>query len=240
VPVHTALETDPSAGTTFGTVITARLEGLAAEDVRWASWKDESSGWIVKVSFTADRVDHDARWQFDPKKLALSPLNSEAVTLSQQGEATGVLIPRLRAVGNDRQADTSRFDSGAFLVDETDPANNFTTRVARVEAAAEADGYQKNQTQDLLEALRRRRGERETASYADDEPATLATQEHPSAGGIRLVTVPLDDYFDESPEPESVDEPQHSGPIKPLRKGRAAMPSWDDIVFGARNDEDPA
>jgi hypothetical protein len=24
------------------------------------------------------------------------------------------------------------------------------------------------------------------------------------------------------------------------RKGRASMPSWDDIVFGARPDDDPA
>jgi len=239
VPVHTALETDPTGGATFGEVIGQRLEGLNARDIRWASWKEETAGWIIKLSFTAGQIDHDARWQFDAKKLSLSPLNSEAVTLSQQGEATGVLIPRLRAV-TDRPTDTSRFDSGAFLVDEAEPARNFATRVAEVEAAAEADGYQKNQTADLLEALRRRRGERETASYADEEAPVQVTAEHPSAGGIRLVTVPLDDYFDETPTEEPAAEPENSGPIKPLRKGRAAMPSWDDIVFGARNDDDLA
>jgi hypothetical protein len=255
VPVHTALETDPNNGTTFGSVIELRLEGLRALDERWASWKEEGTGWIVKLSFTADQIDHDARWQFDPKKLALSPLNSEAVTLSQQGEATGVLIPRLRAVGTpggDRQADTSRFDSGAFLVDDAEPANNFATRAAAAaaaativpetdEAPAEVDGYQKNQTANLLDALRRRRGERESASYDDETPAA---SDHPSAGGIRLVTVPLDDYFDESPVASPIEEEspvqRQTGPLKPARKGRTAMPSWDDIVFGARPDDDLA
>lgn len=253
VPVHTALETDPNGGNTFGSVITARLEGLHAEDERWASWKEEGIGWIVKLAFTAEQIDHDARWHFDPKKVSLSPLNSEAVTLSQQGEATGVLIPRLRAVTSDRQADTSRFDSGAFLLDDAEPASNFVNRFAQQPAqeaprpaapvaAAEA-GSDKNQTSDLLEALRRRRGERESATYEDETPS----QDHPSTG-IRLVDVPLDYDFDaiesETPAVEpAADEPRNTTPLpqlpsKPARKGRTAMPSWDDIVFGARPDDD--
>jgi hypothetical protein len=256
VPVHTALETDPNGGNTFGSVITARLEGLHAEDERWASWKEEGIGWIVKLAFTAEQIDHDARWHFDPKKVSLAPLNSEAVTLSQQGEATGVLIPRLRAVTSDRQADTSRFDSGAFLLDDVEPASNFVNRFAQqppAEAprpvapspAAEA-ASDKNQTSDLLEALRRRRGERESASYEDETPVAPA-QDHPSTG-IRLVDVPLDYDFD-AVEPESAPAevaPDAAGnttplphlPSKPARKGRTAMPSWDDIVFGARPDDD--
>jgi hypothetical protein len=79
---------------TFGEAIQERLEGLGASDERWASWKDES-GWIVKLSFTANEIDHDARWQYDPKRHALAPLNTEAVTLSQNGEITEGLIPRV-------------------------------------------------------------------------------------------------------------------------------------------------
>jgi len=262
VPVHTALETDPNGGNTFGSVITARLEGLHAEDERWASWKEEGTGWIVKLSFTAEQIDHDARWHFDPKKVSLSPLNSEAVTLSQQGEATGVLIPRLRAVTSDRQADTSRFDSGAFLLDDAEPATNFVSRFAQqpaqetprpVAPAPAADASDKNQTSDLLEALRRRRGERESATYEDETPTP--SQDHPSTG-IRLVDVPLDYDFDsiesadDASEPSSkasseteLDEARNTSPlpnlpVKSARKGRTAMPSWDDIVFGARPDDD--
>jgi hypothetical protein len=100
---------------TFGSAIRARLESLGASDERWTSWKDEN-GWIVKLSFTASDVEHDARWTFEPKKNALAPLGAEAVTLSRQGAlpAEG-LIPKLRAVERESSSpDDSRFDSGAF------------------------------------------------------------------------------------------------------------------------------
>jgi hypothetical protein len=116
VPVHTAMETDPlGEGSTFGTVIRERLYDLGAINERWASWKEMGSGWVVKLAFTAEQIEHDARWRFDPKKSALAPLNSEAVALSQQGEMVSPLVPRLRAVGDEeRRPDQSRFDSGAF------------------------------------------------------------------------------------------------------------------------------
>ncbi len=120
VPVHTAADTNPfGTGMTFGTAIRSRLHDLGAINERWASWKEMASGWVVKLSFTANQIDHDARWSFDPKKLSLVPLNNEAVQLSQQGDASGALMPRLRAVATtEHQRDESRFDSGAFAVDE--------------------------------------------------------------------------------------------------------------------------
>ncbi len=254
VTVHTA-ELDPSnQGTTFGTVIRERLHELGAVGERWASWKEMASGWVVKLSFTANQIDHDARWSFDPRKLALAPLNSEAIQLSQQGEgASGPLIPRLRAVADHRPApDSSRFDSGAFDVDDSVvvESESVTTapmaeavpygRSAMAEAvpfgrgsAAESEPPAHSQTADLLEALRRRRGERESAAYEDDEDDARST--HPSTGAIRLVDVPLGDFAGE------VDAQRQTGPQgRSSRKGRVAMPSWDEIVFGARPDEDRA
>src|SRR6187431_357672 len=99
VPVHTAMDTGPIAGgMSFGTAIRSRLSAISAINERWASWKDQSSGWVVKLSFTADHIDHDARWSFDPKRSTLSPLNGEATTLSQQGDVPTALVPRLRVV----------------------------------------------------------------------------------------------------------------------------------------------
>ncbi len=246
VPVHTAMDADfGTPPTTFGTAMLSRLHELGATGERWASWKEEA-GWVVKLSFTADTIDHDARWRFDPKKSALAPLNSEAETLSRQGEPAASLIPRLRAVdGRDRVADSSRFDSGAFVDHELSPAGDGGAQdtaphleavpygrvgAASTGAAADTSGEAPptNQTADLLEALRRRRGERESAHYDDLEDAMA---DHPSTGSIRLVEVPLPDLED-SPPPS----PHH----RPSKRGRAAMPSWDEIVFGARSDDDPA
>jgi len=316
VAVHTAIDADPfTQGMTFGTAIRHKLVSLHAINERWASWKEEGSGWVVKLSFTADHIDHDARWSFEPKKNSLAPLNNEAIALSQQGELPGSLIPRLRAVsGNQTERDTegdfskdsqkdnqddslsrspsnspsnsrsdiqgdnaaqdqrstdsaepdlSRFDSGAFDLAQHDienpgvaireavlsrfaPATDSSSDKSAVAAntvstGAAATGVSSNQTADLLEALRRRRGERESANYREDEefvsPADPAANPR-SPQGIRLVDVPLDKYLAAEPTTKAT-APQPTTPPKTARKGRTAMPSWDDIVFGARPDDLP-
>lgn len=267
VPVNTADETDPFNGSTFGTVMEERLTELGAEDLGWASWKDPESGWVVKLSFTAESVDHDARWQFDPKKSTLSPLNGDATRLSQQSETTGSLVPRLRAVPQDRTPDTTRFDSGAFTheeltardtapYDETLPFSRGTHTVSpsAINSDDSPSTAESGNTADLLEALRRRRGQREAAPGADDSAPEGPRPAHPSTSGIRVIDVPLDDFADDMPQPPSsrgeesqptlftqaVQEPaRHQTPQpKTQRRGRVSMPSWDDIVFGAKADDD--
>ncbi|GAA3866022.1 septation protein SepH [Leifsonia kafniensis] len=339
VPVHTAIDPDPTAEeANFGNVIRERLASLGATNERWASWKEPAGGWIIKLSFTADDIDHDARWGFEPKKNSLTPIGSEAIALSQQGELKGALIPRLRAVGSETSpADVSRFDSGAFtfkelqndeVINDTAPIldpvpyarpGNTTDAVANaaikraVEPAATL-----SETADLLEALRRRRGEREAAAappYNETMelptlPPSFATAPTPlavpptavpsiapaaiapaassevdtaaDAEGSAPVSAPAMRLVGEEPapaeptEPASTDSssdtdsagdrtatPTLSEPPTPVaaapniwatqaakaqarntgnlgKRGRASMPSWDEIVFGARSDDDLA
>ncbi len=282
--------------TTFGDALEERLEGLDARDIRWASWKDET-GWIVKLTFTSREIDHDARWQFDPKRHVLTPLNNEATTLSRNGELTEGLIPRLRAVSTSEGGD-SRFDSGAFervlpaepalLHDETGSEGGSADYTADAAEAApillsgtigtarlkeqtkpydgfavkrapdDADTADHNQTADLLEALRRRRGERESSAGFEAEEA-----EHPIFGGPRAIAdaTPIDTPLEgleaelivtapvvppgeqrepgsppHSATPRTTSAPKQAG----AKRQRAAMPSWDEIVFGARSEDDPA
>ena len=261
VPVTMAVETDPLAdGASFGSVIRRRLSESGAFSERWASWKEPGTGWIVKLTFTADEIEHDARWSFDPKRQALSPLNAEAISLSQQGELPAVLLPRLRAVPIDEHDsahfDSGRFDSGAFRVDDGDDQGpmlepiDFIRPVETAPSEPLEPSESKNpdepprkpgshHTADLLDALRRRRGEREPLDLEDE--GDLAA--HPSTGTVRLIDIPLDTVTElpiSAPVP-SVPTPvsNSTGPVSGKgRKGRAAMPSWDEIVFGARSDDD--
>ncbi|WP_010202741.1 septation protein SepH [Salinibacterium sp. PAMC 21357] len=238
VAVHVAGETDSlTSSRTFGSAIHDRLAELGAVDEHWASWKDPETGWVVKLAFTASDIGHDARWQFDPKRQSLAPLNNEAKTLSQQGEVVGALIPRLRAVASvDNTAEAARFDSGAFDIDDLhdEPAS---IRPAELPVMRDrtAEAGVGNQTADLLDALRRRRGEREPANFdaADDEEAS-STSHEPS---MRLLNPPAAEQRHDAPAPPQVTAPQ---PTAKSRKRRVAMPSWDDIVFGTKPDDDPA
>lgn len=270
VAVHTALDLDPlSGGATFGSVIRRRLVESGALNERWASWKEVGGEWIVKLTFVSDQVDRDARWTFDPKKSTLSPQNPEAVSLSQQGELPASLIPRLRAVAVDSHPDAARFDSGAFSgvpgsassagsitigSDFDEPESSVQTGPlleavphGRVGIDPDADERPINQTADLLEALRRRRGERDPMD--PDHEESMAS--HPSTGAVRLIDIPMiDDRPRESAgtpsagasstgssnRPSSLTTGPHG--ISRGKKGRASMPSWDEIVFGARSDDD--
>ncbi len=242
VPVHMAVETDPLAsGTTFGSVIRERLAESGAEDERWSSWKEQGGGWIVKLTFTIDGIDHDARWGFEPKKQSLSPMNQEAVTLSQQGELPQSLVPRLRAVPHDER-DEGRFDSGAFTAEELGRKDETAQLEFGARPAEQEESTGTHHTADLLEALRRRRGEREPLDLDEADPGLAS---HPSTGVVKLVDIPLDVEDTPAPAPAPAPAPSAkasgaSGATGPLgkRRGRASMPSWDEIVFGARGDED--
>lgn len=263
VPVHTSVDIDPlGEPATFGTVIRDRLASLEASGERWASWKDPEDGWIVKLAFTADEIDHDARWGYDVRKHSLTPLNSEATTLSQQGELHGGLIPRLRAVGSrGGDPDDSRFDSGAFAFTDdageghfdsaaileqvslgrTPVGANNSFAISAITRSSDENRKDVHQTAGLLEALRKRRGERESANYRDiDDDVLEDTIERTTP---RLVDVPLDTFdqntpADEKPASIGSEHPRSHRAASSARKGRASMPSWDEIVFGARTDED--
>ena len=98
-------------------------------------------------------------------------------------------------------------------------------------------------TADLLEVLRRKRGEREPLPEPDSGDTR---SKHPSTGGIRLVENYDDDDEDDTPDASvtnitgEVDPEDDPTPPRPTKNKRPGMPSWDDIVFGAKGDDDTA
>ncbi|MGO1628986.1 septation protein SepH [Microbacterium sp.] len=256
VPVVIGSDFDVEENPTFGSAVRAKLADLHASRERWTSWKDES-GWTVKLEFTANEVDHDARWSFDPRRSALSPQNGDATQLSRQGPLPDGLIPRLRALDAETK-DDSRFDGGAFgrqgFPESTeDVSGRRETEDAADQPAPAEDGDA--ETVDLLEALRRRRGRREAPPMNDLEESAAR---HPAKGAgsspVALFdaigdTTQDDTAQDTSSQPvaahDAPDGPptdehdDRSNPSNPPRRknGRPAMPSWDEIVFGARSDD---
>lgn len=243
---------------TFGELVDQRLAELDAGEIRWSSWKEEG-GWMVEVSFTEGSVEHSAKWAFDQRKQVLNPANPDAVSLSQESPLHGPLIPRLRAIHGDEKPAPERFESEVLermSLEETGP---LLEPVPYGKTTQDPASDAVSNTADLLEALRRRRGEREPAP---DGESDLSRNAHPSTGSIRLVPdedeqspgestyqAPVysfpqritPDYQDESIVEDIDNEPGLEPPVEPKpssRKGRPQMPSWDDIVFGTKPDED--
>lgn len=196
--VRLPAEVEGARPKTFGVVMAERLAALAATGVRWTSTK-ETAGWVVALTFSADGVDHDARWRFDPKRMQLTPENVEAATLSQQG-TPAALTPRLRALEPTTPVtvvtptgpadvpvppapDTSRFDSAIFAFpdlrgQQQDQGQHVQDR-ARGERQPERSGASaarrsSGPTTDQLASLSRRRGEREPSIDTASLPVTRA------------------------------------------------------------------
>ena len=218
--------------TTFGASIRERLEEISASGEKWSAWKEET-GWLIELTFQEGDVEHSARWTFHQRKHVLEPLNEDASVLSRHEPMPTTLIPKLSAVATaETESEPDRFDSEIF---ESSDLGETGPLLEPVPYGRQEDEGRMADTADLLEALRRKRGERESVPGVDEGSRST----HPATGGIRLVD---DDSTDApvtpiggSPSPDD-DDPEPTPP----KKKRPEMPSWDDIVFGARSDDDPA
>ncbi|HWT32528.1 MAG TPA: septation protein SepH [Microbacterium sp.] len=244
VPVLVADDFEHDTSPTFGTAVRAKLAEAHASGERWTSWKEEG-GWIVKLEFAVGEVEHDARWSFDPRRTTLTPANAAATQLSRQGALPEGLIPRLRAleVPLPPAADVSAMpEPGPRRLTDADIAAASVQEAAV--RSAPSDSTTSGDTADLLEALRRRRGQREPLPLPEDDDgdttptlpvAPVSIFDAFGSADAEPASGPADDELD-----ILTDEPAArtgSTPGDSRRKGRTSMPSWDEIVFGARSED---
>ncbi|WP_293697289.1 septation protein SepH [uncultured Agrococcus sp.] len=261
---------DPLAGErTFEEAMRERLTELEAHDVEWLSWREVDRGWVIRLTFVAESRSADARWAFDRKKHALTPLGKEAKALSQSTDPTSVLVPRLRPVEAEEQkrqetpteeteepvaSDAARsaatategqplggkrFDSGAFRISKQDtevpvesaPAEEPAHQTRRSPGRASGAATEPSHTADLLDALRRRRTEREQSTAPEPQSDKESEEEDTPLFQV--------EEADEPKTEEDDDGKHHTSPLSAGKRknSRAAMPSWDEIVFGSRSDD---
>lgn len=214
----------------FGESVRSRLAEIKGSQPSWSAWKEET-GWQVELSFEEGSVEHTARWSFDPRKHVMQPLNDDANVLSRHEPMPTTLIPKLSAV--ETAPGPERFDSEIFESSDLGETGPLLEPVPYGRQADSDDGGRMADTADLLEVLRKKRGEREAAPEQEPEGSRNA---HPSTGGIHLVENEDDDDDDDDEPTDNATPPTTST----TKKNRPGMPSWDDIVFGARGDDDPA
>lgn len=228
----------------FGEIIKSRLAASGAGIERWSAMKAPDHGFFIYCEFEIDGETRKATWSYDPKRLALGPENETAIALSSQ-DRLGTQPPRLRPVATEPTGVTESLGETVDLAAST-PATSAPLLVSPstpVEPAL-------SETADLLDALRKKRNAREFVE--DLEP-------HPPTEGLRIVELAPEDLFENTyaaappsdpvleivPDPvqQTVSEPEPSPsrvlgeqPATPKR-GRASIPSWDEIVFGTKTED---
>jgi hypothetical protein len=212
----------------FGEIIKSRLAASGAGIERWSALKAPVHGFFIYCEFELNGETKKATWSYDPKRLALSPENDVAITLSSQ-DRLAAQAPKLRPVATTATSVTESLGETVDLVrsipTHSTPLNS---------QASEPDQPALSETADLLDALRKKRNERESVEQL--EP-------HPSTEGLRIVelvpeqTSPNEEEDLDVIEPESAPAPVDTEGNTVPKRGRASIPSWDQIVFGTKTED---
>jgi hypothetical protein len=233
----------------FGAEIDARISAQGGRVIRWQAYRTNDE-WVVGARCLIGSVEEDATWTFDPRKMTLVPSNAAAVRISKSESIDAALFPPLRVVS---QRPSARFDSGEF-----EPLPEPVTDVSPTEAPGSVSSATSSIVIDMpatetpaepnvpareIDDLTRRRGARKDAIAS-----------HPSTGSIPIITPDMLETPDDSPvAPEDVPTTQVGESEKTVssnaevftdptpsrsKRQRAAMPTWDEIVFGARPDDE--
>ena len=242
---------------TFGSEINARIAEQGGSVTTWQAYRIDDL-WVVGARCLIGTVEEDATWSFDPRKMTLIPSNPVAVRISSSESTDATLFPPLRVMPPEP---ARRFDSGEFepiakprkkpvepintavppTVNESEPAAQTQASIV-IDVDAAATVPEPAAPIDLVDEIERRRGDRLDAIAS-----------HPSTGSIPIITPDMLEVPDDSPvAPDDVPVTQVSAaaetpPVEPevfvdptpsrSRRQRAAMPTWDEIVFGTRPDE---
>jgi len=205
----------------FGDIIKSRLAASGAGIERWSALKAPNQGFFIYCEFELNGETNKATWSYNPKRLALSPENDVAISLSSQ-DRISTQEPRLRPVATVPTSITESLGATVDLVRKIP-----TTAAPLITTASQPDESALSETADLLDALRKKRSERESVEQLDP---------HPSTEGLRIVEyIPEPNIFEDEPEPTPA--PVITGSTISPKRGRASIPSWDQIVFGTKTED---
>ncbi|WP_028048574.1 septation protein SepH [Cellulomonas sp. URHD0024] len=235
----------------LGDLVTDRLaaRGVDLASLAWDSARDANGPWVVLARFTVGDSEREARWIFDPSKRTVVADEDEARWLSETELPDEPVSRRhlaaVRDVVFDFQSDGTTIRTGGAA-----PAQ---------EAAPEPAPDPQDETAALLDDLRDRRGVRQALELElDDDTEEFegfgpqhafdfgrAETEAPGAHPVdadeaeEAVVYPVPSIVPTpiglaTEQPERPEQPEHDDRPRAARRGRAKVPSWDEIVFGAK------
>ncbi|MEU2602091.1 septation protein SepH [Streptomyces hirsutus] len=232
-----------NSGPPLGEAVQERLtlRGAEKDTVQWDSWRRDDGTWEVLLVYRVAGEPHSASWTYDPPRRLVQAVDDEARSLIGESddlaatpEPSFPFVPRIARLPRDRPMDRPGDRERQGLPPGQDSESD-------EELVATAGGERDSLTS-LLEAVPSFRGdlvvpERASEPAAEEPDGEPEAEEPPapaaSAGAAyadvlmpRAVTSHRDRLVG------STDRQAEADGVRPGR--RAAVPSWDEIVFGTR------
>ncbi|WP_460037287.1 septation protein SepH [Streptomyces cavourensis] len=237
-----------NTGPQLGEAVQERLllRGADKETVQWDSWRRDDGTWEVLLVYRVAGEPHSASWSYDPPRRLVQAVDDEARSLIGETddaapEPSFPFVPRIARLPRDRPLDRTLDRQIERHVERPVPAPE------PEEYVSSASAGERDSLTSLLEAVPSFRGdmvvpERPTQpeppalepaaeeTEADEPPAAAASAAAGSAYADVLMPRAVAGHRDRLTG--TTDRQAEADGVRPGR--RAAVPSWDEIVFGTR------
>ncbi|MFF4972010.1 septation protein SepH [Streptomyces sp. NPDC001083] len=231
-----------NAGPQLGEAVQERLliRGAEKDTVQWDSWRRDDGTWEVLLVYLVAGEPHSASWTYDPPRRLVQAVDDEARSLIGESddlaapEPSFPFVPRIARLPRDRPLDRA--------LDRQMERPSLPPAEPAEESAGDRDSLTS-----LLEAVPSFRGDMvvpERPSTTElppvEEPAPEPEAEEPPAPAASAgagsayadVLMPRSVGSHRDRLVGATDRQAEADGVRPGR--RAAVPSWDEIVFGTR------
>ncbi|MDQ0716711.1 hypothetical protein QFZ55_006163 [Streptomyces luteogriseus] len=226
-----------NSGPPLGEAVQERLllRGADKDTVQWDSWRRDDGTWEVLLVYRVAGEPHAASWTYDPPRRLVQAVDDEARSLIGESddlaapEPSFPFVPRIARLPRDRPLDRPERERPSLPAQASEPTE---------ETTGERDSLTS-----LLEAVPSFRGDLVVPELPPAEPeeepvvAEIEEEEPPapaaSAGSAYAdVLMPRSVGSHRDRLIGATDRQAEADGVRPGR--RAAVPSWDEIVFGTR------
>ncbi|MEU7719593.1 septation protein SepH [Streptomyces tibetensis] len=227
-----------NSGPPLGEAVQERLllRGADKDTVQWDSWRRDDGTWEVLLVYRVAGEPHSASWTYDPPRRLVQAVDDEARSLIGESddlsapEPSFPFVPRIARLPRDRPLDRPERERPSLPAQASEPIE---------ETTGERDSLTS-----LLEAVPSFRGDLVVPELppaeTEEEPVVVAEvdEEEPPAPAASAGSAYADVLMPRSVGSHrdrligATDRQAEADGVRPGR--RAAVPSWDEIVFGTR------
>ncbi|MEU6281793.1 septation protein SepH [Streptomyces sp. NPDC047028] len=232
-----------NSGPLLGEAVQERLllRGADKDTVQWDSWRRDDGTWEVLLVYLVAGEPHSASWTYDPPRRLVQAVDEEARSLIGESDDLAVpepsfpFVPRIARLPRERSLDRA-LDRALDRGDRDRPSLPAQSPEPAEESPAERDSLTS-----LLEAVPSFRGDLvvpERPAEVPEEPVDEPVEEEPPAPAASAGSAYADVLMPRSVGSHrdrligATDRQAEADGVRPGR--RAAVPSWDEIVFGTR------
>ncbi|AOW89490.1 MULTISPECIES: septation protein SepH [Streptomyces] len=237
-----------NSGPPLGEAVQERLvlRGADKDTVQWDSWRRDDGTWEVLLVYMVASEPHSASWTYDPPRRLVQAVDAEARALIGESddlaapEPSSPFVPRIARLPRDRPLDRTldreQRERPSLPAAPSEPDDEGVATAATGSVERERDSLTS-----LLEAVPSFRGDLVVPERAPEpaaEPVEEPEVEEPPAPAASAGSAYADVLMPRSVASHrdrltgSTDRQAEADGVRPGR--RAAVPSWDEIVFGTR------